>query len=213
MLSEGNDVDHEQTYANDDVKALTHAWVNERCSPELLPYESTLMANLLEMLDAQSNNIDSLRDGKPDNAFLQVLYQQEMERIKFVMRSYLRARLAKIEEHSMHCLREQDYRRRMSPQELAFAERYDEMLQKHYIKSSLDELHPSLQRLDEATEQSNMVQIPDLDNAVFCRVVQDVGDFQIGDRGTTVTMERGNVYIVKYRAIRTLLADKKVELL
>ena len=53
MLSEGDDLDHEQTYVNSDVKSLTQAWINERCSPELLPYEGPLITNLIEMLDAQ----------------------------------------------------------------------------------------------------------------------------------------------------------------
>ena len=93
-----------------------------------------------------------------------------------------------------------------------------------------------------------IVRTPDLDEAVFCRVIQDIGDFQIDDRGsvyatiggrwsaricqkakrvlsqqmidplphqprTTITMERGNVYIIRYNGVRTLLAEKKVELL
>ncbi|TPX31344.1 hypothetical protein SmJEL517_g05305 [Synchytrium microbalum] len=215
MLAEIDDDDTDidpATYANDDVKSLTQAWVNERCAPEVLPYEDGLMTNLMEMLEVQSANVDTLRDGRADAAFLQVLYQQEMERIKFVMRSYLRARLAKIEEHVMHYLQEAEHRRKLSPKELVFAERYDELIRKHHLKSSLESLPPALQRLDEGGDIS-MITTPDLDDAVFCRVIQDVGDFQIDDRGNSVSMERDNVYILRYRAIRTLLAQSRVQLL
>lgn len=41
------------TYFNDDVQALTQWWINERCAPELLPYQKELVLSLMEMLDAQ----------------------------------------------------------------------------------------------------------------------------------------------------------------
>jgi GINS complex subunit 4 len=55
---------------------------------------------------------------------------------------------------------------------------------------------------------------PDLDAAVFCRVLQDIGDFLLpGGGNESIHMERGNIYILRYRAVRDLLAEGKVELL
>jgi hypothetical protein len=58
---------------------------------------------------------------------------------------------------------------------------------------------------------SHTVSRPDLDEAVFCVVREDIGEYQLEDN-ETIHMEVGNIYILRYRAIQTLLADKRVEL-
>ena len=40
-------------YQNDDYINLGRIWINERCAPEILPYQESLVNNLREMLEAQ----------------------------------------------------------------------------------------------------------------------------------------------------------------
>ncbi|KAJ3162834.1 GINS complex subunit [Geranomyces michiganensis] len=209
-----NDDDDLDGYFNDDIKSLTQCWINERCAPELLPYADDLVRGLMEMIEAQAANIEARRDGEamgpsPDAAFLAVLLQQEIERIKFLIRSYLRARLAKIQRHTQHILREELYRSRLSPEELAFAERFQELLTKHFKKSYLDDLPAFLQKLDGV----GMVSTPDLEDAVFCRVKEDIGGFQLESSDEILTMRTNNIYFLRYNAIRRLMEDGKVELI
>ncbi|RKP27635.1 hypothetical protein SYNPS1DRAFT_20885 [Syncephalis pseudoplumigaleata] len=76
---------------------LTQAWINERATPELLPYERQLMATLEEQLVAQVNKVDRWRDQAMEQHALEMtLYQTEVERVRFVLRSYLRTRLHKV---------------------------------------------------------------------------------------------------------------------
>ncbi|TPX69018.1 hypothetical protein SpCBS45565_g02732 [Spizellomyces sp. 'palustris'] len=200
------------TYFNDDVKALTQWWINERCAPEILPYQEHLVNNLLEMLNAQAENVEAQAPDTPDGAFLLVIYQQEMERIKFVIRSYLRTRLAKIQKYTLHFLQEEECRGRLSNEEVAFAEKFQELLERHFMKSCLEELPAFLQRLDDETDDISMVNRPELDDAVICRVKEDVGAFQLDDSDETTFMKANNIYILQYKAIRRLLEDNKVDL-
>jgi hypothetical protein len=79
------------------LSALIQAWINERAAPELLYYEEELVNALRTRLEAQMNMIDDRLDHATEqNALATVLYQTEVERVKFVLKSYLRARLYKV---------------------------------------------------------------------------------------------------------------------
>jgi GINS complex subunit 4 len=58
----------------------------------------------------------------PDDSFALFVYQQEIERMKFVIRSYLRCRISKIEKYTLHCLSEFE-RHKLSDLEFQYAER------------------------------------------------------------------------------------------
>ncbi|KAJ3015166.1 hypothetical protein HKX48_004747 [Thoreauomyces humboldtii] len=214
------DDDPSNGYFNDDVKMLTQCWVNERFAPELLNYQDELVNSLMEMLEAQvrAEIVEEKSGDTPDAAFLVVLYQQEMERVKFIIRSYLRTRLSKfmaiqIQRHTLYYLREDDYRRRLSDEELAFAERFQELVERHLTKSCLGEgLEPWQQQLDDQNDETNMVSEPDLEDAVFCRINEDIGYFQLESSDETLMMSKDNIYILRYKSIRRMLEEGKVDL-
>lgn len=104
--------DHKSTIAN-----LTQAWLNERHAPELLPYKRAwveelidaierqvlpgllLLRGLLLILGAIFLQTAFIMDNAATNSeqkFISMLYQNEIERIKFILRSYLRTRLYKV---------------------------------------------------------------------------------------------------------------------
>lgn len=80
-----------------DLRALTRAWANERCAPELLPWPAALVARVSARLRAQIAAVEE-RTGRadPGGGFALVVVQTELERVKFLVRSLLRARLAKV---------------------------------------------------------------------------------------------------------------------
>ncbi|EOD46202.1 M-phase inducer phosphatase [Neofusicoccum parvum] len=88
---------HEQ--AARDLQELTRLWVAERVAPEVLPYPDALVERILdrirrqiELVEEQTGNMD------PKTNFRLILYQTELERFKFLVRSFLRARIAKTED-------------------------------------------------------------------------------------------------------------------
>jgi GINS complex subunit 4 len=85
-----------------DTQALTRAWVNERTSPELLPYPASLVERVTDRIKQQVRKDDVLSYAKADRSqcrksnFTLVILQTELERFKFLVRSFLRARIAKV---------------------------------------------------------------------------------------------------------------------
>jgi GINS complex subunit 4 len=60
-----------------------------------------------------------------DDSFALFVFQQEIERMKYVIRSYLRCRISKIEKYTTHCLSDFE-RHKLSDLEVQYAERYPE---------------------------------------------------------------------------------------
>ncbi|KAJ1726038.1 GINS complex subunit [Coemansia biformis] len=138
----------------------------------------------------------------------------DVDRVKYLVRSYLRTRLTKIEQHAMHYTREPLYRGRMSQNELDYAKGFVALEERHMRRSFLDQLPPHLRSLDETAGNGlEMVTTPDMDAAVFCRVRTTVGEFQFDASEDPIVMKRSNIFITRYSIIRSLLEDGKVELI
>jgi len=90
-----NNITHEETEEISDVHMLMKSWINERCSPDLLPYNN-LVNDLLEQLEVQSEIIEANKNENVNAAFQNMLCQQEMDRVKFIIKNYLRTRLHKV---------------------------------------------------------------------------------------------------------------------
>jgi hypothetical protein len=79
---------------------LQAAWLNEKAAPELLPFESDVVAQLIEAVQRQRQEVDDTRTRTADAAFAANLYDMELERIKYLLRGYLRTRLTKARTHA-----------------------------------------------------------------------------------------------------------------
>ncbi|KAF9936489.1 GINS complex subunit [Mortierella alpina] len=196
------------------VQHLTQAWINERAAPDLLPYERAVVDGLLSKIEEQTAVIDELDAGNDTSIITSILYQTELERVKFVLRSYLRTRLSKIERFCQFILADPASKRNLSKGELVYAENYSKATTQHFQSSFLNSLPPSLQGQDDVVfdRKLSMISQPSLDEAVFCRVVEDIGDYQL-DEEETVVLEVGQIFIFRYRAVRVLLQRGQIELI
>ena len=57
-----------------------------------------------------------------DSELVRTIYVQELNRVKYMMRAYLRCRLLKIEKFVMHVLDNEEEQEKLSPQELHHAQ-------------------------------------------------------------------------------------------
>lgn len=57
-----------------------------------------------------------------DSELVRTLYLQEVNRVKYMLRAYLRCRLLKIEKYVMHVLDNEEEQEKLSPQELHHAQ-------------------------------------------------------------------------------------------
>ncbi|KAI7825928.1 hypothetical protein BX661DRAFT_184413 [Kickxella alabastrina] len=106
----------EEQEDEDDLSILMRSWINERNSPELLEYEGSALENLMELVDFQTQKMQTQQV-----PFMSNILKMDVDRIKYLVRSYLRTRLGKIEDHVKYYLDNQVYRERMSQSELDYA--------------------------------------------------------------------------------------------
>jgi hypothetical protein len=56
-----------------------------------------------------------------------------------------------------------------------------------------------------------MIRKPNLDDAVFCKVVSDIGDVQANNE--FVQMKNGDIFLDRYSFIQMFLQEQRVELI
>lgn len=199
-----------------DLEELTRLWVAERVAPEILPYPDALMERVLdrvrkqiELVEEQTGNMD------PKTNFRLILYQTELERFKFLVRSFLRARIAKIDKHPVHILNTPEALAYLSLPERQYLEQHHALLSRHYDASFLSSFPPQLQRLDDKAGGISMIDTPDLDTAVFCRALRDVGVVSVGsvEEDRDFEIRRGDVVVVRWRVVRERVLAGDVELI
>ncbi|KAM3529678.1 hypothetical protein MY4038_005266 [Beauveria bassiana] len=198
-----------------DLQALTRRWVAERSAPELLAWPSDgLFERVNDQIKAQIEKIEDMTgDMDPKTNFALIVIQTELERYKFLVRSYLRARIAKIDKHTLHYLSTEELRGRLSSTELAYATRHQALLHNHYLSSFLGSFPEKLQNLNDTAGNISMVDAPDLDAAVFVRMLRDMDVNARGtDRDNTLPTANGDVVIMRWSSARPLVLAMDAEL-
>jgi GINS complex subunit 4 len=112
-------------------------------------------------------------DMDPKTNFALIVIQTELERYRYLVRSYLRARIAKIDKYTLHYLSTDELRARLSEMELAYATRHQALLHNHYLSSFLSSFPPNLQNLNDTSVGLNMIDAPDMESAVFIRLLKN----------------------------------------
>ncbi|KAI7892872.1 uncharacterized protein EV154DRAFT_503244 [Mucor mucedo] len=197
--------------AAESIPQLMLVWMNERNAPELLPYERTLVEPLIDAIEKQAEYIMD----KVDDKLMIMIFQTEIERIKYLIKSYLRTRLFKMEKYSLYILRRPDLQELLSSQEIIYVRRYQELIESHNHNSFLHQIPLSQHRQDEKSGDMNMVVEPNFEAAVFCKALITVGEIDLVRRTMihTVLFEKDDIIFVRYRDIRQLLLEKKVRLI
>lgn len=170
----------------------------------------------------------------PKSNFTLVILQTELERFKFLVRSFLRARIAKvrarrgfitskelirqrkIDKYALHCRQlAQTDPAILSPLEQQYLQSHQALLASHYSASFLSSFPQALQKLDDTSGGISMVDKPDEDSAVFCRVLRDAGSVEIQSEGgaADVDLKRGDVWVLRWSAVKDSVVTGDVELL
>ncbi|PQE15526.1 hypothetical protein CJF32_00006899 [Rutstroemia sp. NJR-2017a WRK4] len=175
-----------------DLQALTRAWINERGAPEILPWPANnLIERTTERIKRQIEKVEELTgDMDPKTNFGLICLQTELERWKYLIRGLVRARIAKIDAHTLHYLSNEELRSRLSDTEIAYATRHQELLHTHYLSSFLGSFPANLQNLNDTSGNISMITGPDEDTGVFARCLGPRNGFT-GDQGSIFVMGRG----------------------
>ena len=105
---------------NADYVTLKRAWMNEQRAPELLPYESEAVENILNSLRPQWTLISARQaQWTGRDSHIRDLLTMEADRVGYILKSYLRVRLYKIQHYARHYLMTGQHL--LSSAELSFA--------------------------------------------------------------------------------------------
>ncbi|KAK7681800.1 hypothetical protein QCA50_015147 [Cerrena zonata] len=205
----------QDTAEETNFQQLIRHWMNERHSPDILPGQEVLLGNLLDHIRKQTDDVQLLRadpGSSEDEHFRIMLVHTEIERVKFVIRSYIRTRLHKIEKYARHINSDPNMYERLSKAEFEHAKRYARLEETHYTSSVLQSLPIDQQGLDDNIAfMPPMIPAPSKTRAVFVHARQDCPRVKLLD-GSMMEMKKDQISLVPYNVIEHLLARGEVEL-
>lgn len=144
------------------------------------------------------------------NDFRRIAHTMELERIRFIIASYLRCRLRKIEDFTQHILAEEEARtvdkKRLSSAELKFAQEYHDSVENHFQQLILRHLPPN------QDDPNRRIIRPNLMSNTFCRVVKDSGTI-VNTNDDEVELSENSVHMLPYQLINDLVAKGDVQLI
>ncbi|CCG84882.1 protein of unknown function [Taphrina deformans PYCC 5710] len=189
------------------MKDLTQAWTAERNSPDILPFSTLLIEGAMTRLRAQIDTVESMATDNERIFFKLVIMQIEIERIKFLLRSYLRTRISKIDRYLMFCNRDEVTSGHLSALERHYAEKHQMILERHYHTSFMKNAPESghLRKLDDTGAAGlSMIDKPNLNRAVFCKIIKPL---QESDklRSEAYDLEVGNTVLIRYNLVKPFL--------
>ncbi|KAK7036720.1 GINS complex subunit [Paramarasmius palmivorus] len=197
------------------LEQLMRHWMNERHCPDILPAQEELLSSLLDHIRRQSDAVQLLR-GEPSTSEEEhlriMLVQTEVERVKFVVRSYVRTRLYKIEKYARWIMQNPDIQSRITMSERAHASRHANLTDKHLHQSVLQSLPETQSHLDDTPIfMPPMVTAPDNTRPVFVHALTTCQPIRFAD-GTSLQMEKGHISLMPYSSCEELLLRGDVEL-
>lgn len=199
-----------------DFERLTQAWISERTAPELLPYQETLLSNILDRLREQIEVIEmnsiELETQDQDIKLKLLIIENEIERVNFLVRLYLRCRLSKIDQFSLYINKNPAEQAKLSSSELAYMTKHMRLLLDLYTASFLKELPEHLRALDEASGDNSMITEPDLNKFVFVRVVSESAR-PIRFKEHEIELEKDDIHTIQYKYVKSHIKRGEVVLI
>lgn len=201
------------------AQRLRRWWIAERSAPVLLEYQEALLQEVIasaralrDYIEETSIDLMESQEGAQPSAHglgelktQLLLCESELERVKYVARSYKRARLAKIDMTPLYYLKLQDTPEKcMSKDEWIYCHRRTELESASYFSGFLHNFPPDLQSLTEEEGQISMVDEPDVDKPVPIRAQEDLGVRLVGSE--EVQLEKNGLYLLRFSAISDLLS-------
>ncbi|XP_021774279.1 DNA replication complex GINS protein SLD5-like [Chenopodium quinoa] len=204
----------ESLMATSDVELLKRAWRNEKSAPEILQFQSSLVLRSREQIQLMEETIEEFTKSGFDPLIVSI-YQMDMDRAQYMLRSYLRTRLQKIEKNMIH-ISKTDLWNRLSKEEQNFAKRCYENMKSYLDESVLSKLPTGYQsdlKQSNASEENDMVPEPNLDTFVFCKSDSSIGAIPLDDSADEIVdLVAGDLYVLRYKSIKPFVENGQVDL-
>ncbi|KAJ6602448.1 GINS complex Sld5 component [Mycena vulgaris] len=196
------------------LEQLTRHWMNERHAPDILPAQDVLLSSILDHIRRQSDTIQLLR-GDPSSSEEEhiriMLAQTEVERVKFIVRSYVRTRLFKIENYARYIIANEEVQTRITAAERDYASRHAHLIDRHFYASVLQSLPESQAGLEDIPNfiMPPIITEPETTRAVFAHALKNT--IARTPEGT-IDLAKGSLTLLSFAAVADLVAAGDVEL-
>ncbi|CAK9807526.1 DNA replication complex GINS protein SLD5 [Anthophora quadrimaculata] len=186
QLTEEDDQEEEELTAQSALVAIEEAWLNEKFAPEILPHQSDLVDCMLQQIAHMEEN----------------------------MKSYLRARLEKIERYTIHILSQEANRSSnksyLTAAELRFAKEFLSSTETLFRTVALQHMPGNFQ----AFEVNKLTVKPNMQAYVFLRANNKVNGIVLpGSVDEEIDFEPGSQHIIQYSAVADLVKTAAVRLI
>lgn len=197
---------------------LVAAMLNERMSPDILPYKHELLKEVLTQLSNQQQYLlDSHEYGDSnvesgivtgDFKLQLMIIETDIERLNYLVRLYLRTRLAKIDKFTIHYINETSNddstndRSLLSPEETEYMHKHFKILTQLYNNSFLKKMPHFLTLLDDTSGGQSMISVPDINQPVFIKVITKFPIIINLDEDEDLELVENGIYVVKYSLIK-----------
>ncbi len=126
----------------------------------------------------------------------------DMDRANFILASYLRTRLKKIEKYVMYFKtlpESHEEAKKLSEEESGFVSSYYKIIEELFKSSFLDHIPANYHSITDPM----MVDKPNPADCIVARVVEDIG--AVERDGQTMVLTEGSVVVTKYQSVKEYL--------
>lgn len=210
--NEEDDDDQEVVTVQKVLQMIERAWLNEKFSPEILPHQMDYVDCLLEQIKGMEGNLAKLSKNDPKLD----LYKLELERIKFMVTSYLRTRLQKIECFYVSVL-EQEANRSvenayLSPAELKFAQEFNRNVDNHFETI----LRHMPERFNQLDTKKKVIE-PNLNSFVFLKCNTNIDSVIIRNllvgQEEEIMLDEGSQHLMPYSSVAEFVKKGDIQLI
>jgi GINS complex subunit 4 len=187
------------------LELLENAWLNEKSSPDILPYQGEVVDLMFGQIAHMEENLENVNN---KNDFRYLTHKMELERIKYIAINYLACRLQKIEEFTQHVINEEDARsendKRLSEKELQFAKGYFDSVEQHFQTLILRHIPPS------QDDEKRLVRPNPLAN-VFVKVLKSCG-VVVNTNDEEIDLTEGSLHMLPFQLVSDLVIKGDIQL-
>ena len=212
------------------IQLLEEMWLNEKFAPEILPHKKEVVDCLLVQISHMEENLKNITS----TDFLKSIHQLEVDRLRFLVCSYLRSRIEKIEKYVFAIVKAEEERLEknqeayLTEDELEFARGYKESEFWSKSKSMFNKMVVGIEQhfrnvLDFGPDHlrpddwKNEVPSPNINSFVFAKSKKDIEGVIIdegnGEEGDLVDLRTGSQLLISYNSIANLVKNGDVSLI
>ena len=209
------------------LSALQTLWKNEKFSSDLLPYKEQIISQIINIIESREKEINT-NPKKLDKETLDIM-ELDLQRIKFIIKDYLRIRLFKIEKYLYYIIKN-ELLNLLSQNEIKFASDLIHM-KANYFNDALIRIHPAVNKFHSFKDKfknmkekiagltDNMIVAPKRHSYVIAEsitrenIILNMKDIYSDYDKDFIVLEKGDAAVVPYDLIKEYITNNKVQLI